>query len=44
MRTAVMAAALAFGPHMRVIRAPARTFGRAVMNLLDRRRNAIDRR
>jgi len=44
MRTAVLAAALAFGPHLAVLRAPARTLGRAVMGWLDRRRDIADGR
>jgi hypothetical protein len=44
MRTAVLAAALAFGPHLAVLRAPARTLGHAVMNWLDRRREQVDGR
>ena len=44
MRHAVLAAALAFGPHMKVIRRPARTIGHRVMAWLDRRREAIDER
>jgi hypothetical protein len=42
MRHAVLAAALAFGPHVKVLRAPARTVGRAVMRWLDRRRELAD--
>jgi DNA-binding LacI/PurR family transcriptional regulator len=44
MRHAVLAAALAFGPHLSVVRQPVRSLGRAVIRLLDRRRSAIDRR
>lgn len=44
MRPVVAAAALAFGPHLGVLRRPARTLGRVAMELLDRRRRAIDRR
>jgi hypothetical protein len=41
-RHAVLAAALAFGPHLSVVRPPIRALSRAVMTLLDRRRQAVD--
>ncbi|MFK7931209.1 MAG: hypothetical protein AB8H79_23700 [Myxococcota bacterium] len=44
MRHAVLAAAIAFGPHMRLLGVPARSVGRAVMSLLDRRRESLNRR
>ena len=40
----VFAAAIAFGPHLSVLRKPARSLGRLTMQLLDRRRRAIDAR
>lgn len=42
MRPVVLAAALAFGPHLKVLRRPARRLGKTAMQLLDRRRKAID--
>lgn len=42
MRHAVLAAALAFGPHLGVLRSPARRVGRRVMSWLDRRRDLVD--
>jgi len=44
MRPVVIAAALAFGPHLSLLRRPARSLGRVAMDLLDRRRRAIDAR
>ena len=44
MRHAVLAAAIAFGPHLKVLRSPARRLGHRVMIWLDRRREAIDAR
>lgn len=42
MRHAVMAVAVAFGPHITVVRKPARSLARLVINYLDRRRRLID--
>jgi hypothetical protein len=44
MRHAVMAVAVAFGPHMNVVRKPARTVAHLLMTYLDRRRRLIDER
>lgn len=44
MRHAVLAAALAFGPHVKLIRPPVRRLARVVLGMLDRRRDAVDQR
>lgn len=44
MRHAVLAAALAFGPHLSVLRRPARSVGNRVIRWLDRRREMVDAR
>ena len=42
MKHAVMAVAVAFGPHIKVVQKPAQTVAKIVMNYLDRRRRLID--
>ena len=42
MRHAVMAVAVAFGPHIAVVRRPARKVAEVVMTYLDHRRRIID--
>lgn len=42
MRHAVMAVAVAFGPHIIMVRRPARKVAHLIMTYLDRRRRLID--
>ena len=42
MKHAVMAVAVAFGPHLAVVRKPARRVASLVINYLDHRRRLID--